>query len=68
MPLLFAAVSFWVVGFTASYGLAFPLAFGAVGIWIGFTISLVLFAALLILRFRSLTGRGYLPQMVRAEA
>ncbi len=41
---------------------------GAVGVWIGFSCSLVVFAALLILRFRYLTGRGYLPEMVRAEA
>lgn len=68
MPLVFAAISFWLVGFTASYGLGFPLRFGAVGVWIGFSCGLVLFAALLILRFRYLTGRGYLPEMVRAEA
>jgi MATE family multidrug resistance protein len=68
VPLLFAVVSFWLVGFAASYGLAFPLGYGAIGIWIGFSVSLVVFAALLILRFRSLTGRGYLPQLVRAEA
>lgn len=68
IPLVFSAISFWLVGFTISYGLAFPLKFGAVGIWIGFSCSLVVFAGLLILRFRYLTSRGYLPQMVRAKA
>jgi MATE family multidrug resistance protein len=68
VPLVFAAISFWLVGFTTSYSLAFPLGLGAVGVWIGFSISLVVFAALLILRFRSLTGRGYLPQTVGAKA
>ena len=67
VPLAFAATSFWLIGFTASYGLAFPLGFGAVGVWIGFSCSLVVFATLLILRFRYLTGRGYLPEMVRAH-
>ena len=66
VPLLFAAVSFWLIGFAASYILGFPLRFGAVGVWIGFSCGLVVFAALLILRFRWLTGRGYLPEMVRA--
>lgn len=65
VPLVFAAVSFWVVGFTASYVLGFPLQLGAVGVWIGFSCGLVVFAALLILRFRWLTGRGYLPKLVR---
>jgi MATE family multidrug resistance protein len=68
VPLVYSAISFWLIGFTVSYGLAFPLKFGAVGVWVGFSVSLVIYAALLILRFRSLTGRGYLPQMVRAEA
>jgi MATE family multidrug resistance protein len=67
VPLVFAATSFWLIGFTASYGLAFPLRFGAIGVWIGFSCSLIVFAALLILRFRYLTGRGYLPEMVRAS-
>jgi MATE family multidrug resistance protein len=66
VPLVFAVISFWVIGFSASYGLAFPLKLGAVGVWIGFSCSLVVFATLLILRFRHLTGRGYLPEMIRA--
>src|SRR5262245_14028203 len=37
VPLAFAATSFWLIGFTASYGLAFPLQLGAVGVWIGFS-------------------------------
>ncbi len=65
MPLVFAAISFWLVGFTASYVLGFPLGFGAVGVWIGFSCGVVVFALLLILRFHWLTARGYLPQMVR---
>ncbi len=37
VPMLFAAVSFWLIGFTCAYGLAFPGRLGAVGIWIGFS-------------------------------
>jgi MATE family multidrug resistance protein len=66
MPLLFAAISFWMVGFTVSYVLGFPLRLGAVGVWIGLSCSVVVFAVFLILRFRWLTGRAYLPEVARA--
>jgi MATE family multidrug resistance protein len=64
VPMLFAAVSFWLIGFTCVYGLAFPGRLGAVGIWIGFSIAIATFAALLICRFHVLT----LPQDARAKA
>ncbi len=55
VPMLFAAVSFWLIGFTCAYGLAFPGHLGAVGIWIGFSTAVATFAALLICRFHVLT-------------
>lgn len=61
VPLLFATLSFWVVGFGTSYTLAFPAGLGALGIWIGFTVGLVLYAVLLVWRFNALTNRGYMP-------
>jgi MATE family multidrug resistance protein len=61
IPLLFAAVSFWVIGFATSYGLAFPAHMEAIGIWIGFTVGLTVYAALLLWRFDALTRRGYMP-------
>ena len=39
VPMLFAAVSFWLIGFPSAYGLAFTAGLGAVGIWIGFSIA-----------------------------
>jgi multidrug resistance protein, MATE family len=63
VPMLFAAVSFWLIGFTCAYGLAFPGRLGAVGIWIGFSTGIATFAALLICRFHLLT----LPQDARAR-
>lgn len=66
IPLVFAAISFWLIGFTASYVLGFPLHLGAVGVWIGFSCGVVAFALMLILRFHWLTARGYLPDMVQA--
>ena len=58
VPMLFAAVSFWLVGFTSAYGLAFPANLGAVGIWIGFSTAVGTFAALLVWRFERLTENG----------
>jgi MATE family multidrug resistance protein len=62
-PLLFAAICFWAVGFTACCALGFALGYGAVGIWIGLSIGLALYAVLLIWRFHALTHRGYLPDI-----
>jgi MATE family multidrug resistance protein len=56
VPLLFAAVSYWLIGFTAAYGLAFAAGFGAVGVWIGLSCGTAVYAVLLILRFRRLAG------------
>ena len=64
MPLLFAAICFWAIGFVACYSLGFALGYGAVGIWIGLSIGLAVYALLLIGRFHSLTKRGYLPAIV----
>src|SRR5262249_13679184 len=63
VPMLFAAVSFWVVGFTGAYGLAFRAGLDTIGIWIGFSLSVVTYATLLIWRFHRLTSRGYLPTL-----
>lgn len=64
VPMWFAAVSFWLIGFSCAYGLAFPGRLGAVGIWIGFSIAVATFAALLVYRFHVLT----LPEDARGRA
>jgi MATE family multidrug resistance protein len=61
VPMIYAAVSFWLVGVSFGYALAFWANLGAIGIWIGFALSLALYAALLLRRFDRLTARGYLP-------
>ena len=61
LPMLFAAASFWVVGFTCCYALAFHAGYGVAGIWAGFTIGLLLYAVLLVWRFAVLTQRGVMP-------
>jgi len=66
VPLLFAAVSFWIVGFASCLGLAFPLGLGAIGVWIGLSLGTILYAVLLLWRFHALTARGTLP-VLRAK-
>ena len=67
MPLAFAAVSFWAIGFVSSYGLGFPLGFGVVGIWIGLSVGLAVYAVLLVWRFHHLTAFGYLPDLTNTQ-
>lgn len=57
VPLLLAAISYWLIGFTAAYGLAFWTSSGAIGVWIGLSIGTGIYAILLVLRFRALTQR-----------
>ncbi|HET7679723.1 MAG TPA: MATE family efflux transporter [Xanthobacteraceae bacterium] len=66
VPLLFAAICFWAIGFAACYILGFTLGFGAIGIWIGLSLAVMLYAALLVWRFHLLTKRGYLPVLSTA--
>ena len=61
VPLLFAAISFWLVGFASAYALAFWAGLGAVGVWYGLVLGLATYAALLLWRFTLLVRRGYLP-------
>jgi MATE family multidrug resistance protein len=57
IPLLFAAVSYWLIGFPAAWGLAFPAHLGAVGVWIGLSLGTLVYATLLVLRFFRLAHR-----------
>ena len=57
MPLLFASISYWLIGFTCACGLGFRTPLGAVGVWIGLSCGTAVYAALLVLRFRLLTSK-----------
>jgi MATE family multidrug resistance protein len=57
VPLLFAAVSYWGIGFCAAYALAFHTALGASGVWIGLSLGTLVYATLLVLRFHLLANR-----------
>lgn len=51
VPMIFASVSYWLVGLPAGYWLAFGLGLGAAGIWLGLVIGLSLAAVLMSYRF-----------------
>ncbi|PJI92502.1 MATE family multidrug resistance protein [Yoonia maricola] len=51
VPMVMAAVSYWMIGLPVSYLLAFNLGFGAVGLWSGLVIGLAVAAVLLLWRF-----------------
>jgi MATE family multidrug resistance protein len=57
VPMLFAALGYWGIGFVASCLLAFVVGLGAVGVWIGLSMGTVVYATLLITRFIRLTAR-----------
>lgn len=56
VPLLLAAVSYWLIGFTLACILGFKTSLGAVGVWIGLSCGTAVYAAALILRFRRLAN------------
>jgi MATE family multidrug resistance protein len=66
VPLVFAGVSFWLIGFTGCWLFGFTFGLGAYGIWIGLSLGIVCYAVLLIARFQRLTVRHYLPAVAHA--
>ena len=59
-PMLIAAIGYWGIGFAGGWTLAFPLGYGAVGMWWGLAVGLAVVAGLLTLRLqvRSSETRG----------
>jgi MATE family multidrug resistance protein len=57
IPLMLAAIGYWMIGFPCAYGLAFQGQLGAVGVWIGLSCGTAIYAALLVWRFYLLTRR-----------
>lgn len=51
VPMIIAIVCYWGVGIPASYGMAFGLGWGGVGLWLGLVVGLSLAAAALLARF-----------------
>jgi MATE family multidrug resistance protein len=57
LPLLFAAISYWLVGFPAAWILGFRTELGAIGVWLGISCGTAVYAVLLTLRFQLLARR-----------
>src|SRR5215468_10690714 len=57
VPLLLAAVSYWLIGFTLACVFGFKTSLGAIGVWVGLSCGTAVYAAALILRFRRLANR-----------
>lgn len=51
MPLVIAAVSYWLIGIPMCYALAFLAGFGGVGLWFGMIAGLTVAALALLMRF-----------------
>jgi MATE family multidrug resistance protein len=66
VPLVFAAISFWLIGFVGCWVFGFTLGYGAYGIWIGLSLGIAVYAVLLTWRFHLLTARHYLPAIMGA--
>lgn len=59
MPMVYAVISYWVVGLPAGWVLAFPLGMGPHGLWLGLLFGLLCAAALLTTRFWRGLNRGW---------
>ena len=57
VPLLFAILSYWLIGFALACWLGFWTPAGAVGVWIGLSVGTAVYAVLLLLRFRVLASK-----------
>jgi multidrug resistance protein, MATE family len=57
IPLLFAILSYWAIGFACACWLGFWTSWGAIGVWVGLSIGTAIYAALLLVRFRLLTAK-----------
>jgi multidrug resistance protein, MATE family len=64
VPMLLAAFGYWGAGFAGGWLLAFPLGYGAIGLWWGLALGLAVVAVLLTLRLHLIAG----PLSRRAEA
>lgn len=53
VPMVIAAIGYWAIGFAGGWVLAFPLGFGAIGLWLGLALGLASVAIALGLRLLS---------------
>ncbi len=51
MPMIISVISYWGIGLTSGYVLAFPMGYGEQGLWVGLVLGLASAAVLLTFRF-----------------
>jgi MATE family multidrug resistance protein len=66
VPMIIAALGYWIAGFGTAILLGFEFGLAGVGIWIGLAAGLAVVAALLLARWRLRARFGLLPQPVHA--
>lgn len=64
VPMIFAALGYWVIGLPLGVVLAFPLGLAGLGIWIGLAAGLAVVAVMLILRWASRRRLKLVPALV----
>jgi multidrug resistance protein, MATE family len=57
IPTVITFVAYWIIGLPAAYFLGITFGLGAVGIWYGLTLGLLVSAALLFARFQNITRK-----------
>jgi len=70
IPMLIAAIGYWAIGFAGGWLLAFPLGFGAIGLWLGLALGLGVVATALTIRlgFRARAQMRAAERMVLAAS
>src|SRR3990167_2442008 len=58
VPMIAAAVSYWLIGIPCSYALAFPLGLGGTGLWLGLVVGLLAAAGSMMWRFWHLAPKA----------
>ena len=58
IPMLAAAVGYWIIGFGVGWTLGFALGWGAIGIWIGLALGLAATGIFFFARFERMTRPG----------
>lgn len=58
VPMIAAAISYWLIGIPCSYALAFPLGLGGTGLWLGLVVGLLAAAGSMMWRFWHLAPKA----------
>lgn len=64
VPMILAALGYWVFGFGSAVALGFPLGMQGVGVWIGLAIGLLAVSVLLVWRWHARERLGLVPHSV----